>query len=938
MADDFNYWTSKNGYYPQAATPNIDALADKGVFFTDAHSASPVCHPSRNALWSGIHPSTSGITRNGQPFIRDVPGFGNIISLHQYFSQNGYHTYGSGKLWHPSRMDPNNPVVDPTNWDEINSSGTGANGGEYKSYTLAANKAWSWSGNENPITSGNTKDFALASQVADYISNYDKQKPFFIACGLFRPHMPWRSPKEFWDKIDSSNLRPPPGYDPATDGNGSDGKGSAAHRDILGNEKWEDAIHAYLAACALADHNVGVILDSLETSAFDDNTIIIFVGDHGWSLGEKGHWGKFSVNDEANHTTMIIYDPASVGNGQSCAKAVSLQDLYPTLVELCGLPTNTQVEGKSLKPILDKPQSASWTSPILMKYGDTEYMKTQEYRFVENGSDSELYHNASDPYNRTNLYSQNQHAETVSWFRSEMAIHKANGQRIKSELTAKLEAYNYPDTIIPATNVLDKDERFVAETRRSSNYSVRVAQKDQSQEAFVMYTPNPHVGGNLGLSPNTHWTNFSFQGQVDVTVTNLSGNISSCEIFPSKKGHSANINGNQATFSLSTANGQIPLQLSLRINKNDKDPLLIFADPPESDIPDRTDTANVELIDTTDNIEVVRTKLRSAKPYVVFEEGIHSYGTDQTNAYPGYRLPYVSNKKIYLPGGAYVIGTFDGNSVSNSKIYGRGVLSACGKNRLAQSESIPYSMVHQTGNATNQLIEGIVTTDPPHFHLTYRGQVTIDNVKMIGYWHQTDGTVTGDNSIVKNTFMKTNDDYIKVYSQNCYHVNNTMFHQVNGAPFQFCWSSQNGDNNLMEDTYIINSSYSPGENNKLNTAVICARNGSEAITENNTWDGIYIDNGCHKLIGLNAQDESASIFRNFLIKNVELNTGNADSPQDGGSYLMAGDSSNFINIHFENLKINGDPISGTNGDSDLDVDRAIWFNSGGRFSSYSISH
>ena len=950
MADDYNYWTGKNGYYPQAHTPNIDALGDRGVFFTEAHSSSPVCHPSRNALWSGIHPITSGISRNGEAFIRDQAGFENITSLHQYFAQRGYYTYGGGKLWHPGRMDPNNNDVDPGNWHELNSQNTGANGGTYKSYQLTSKSNYAWSGNTNAMTTNNTNDFALATQVADFITNYDKQSPFFVACGLFRPHMPWRSPKEFWDKIDSANLAPPPGYDPTLDE-----PGGAVHQEIVANGKWEDAIHAYLAACALADHNVGVLMDALNSSSFKDDTIIVFVGDHGWSLGEKGHWGKFSVNDEANHTTLIIYDPSSDGNGQLCRKAVSLQDLYPTLLELSGLEPNPLAQGNSLKQILDTPDSVAWNKPIFMKYGDTEYMKTEAFRFIENGDDSELYHNPSDPHQRSNLYGQAQYNDTVSWFRSKLAAFRSEGEAIKTKLAVaptnggpgpknetndpslSLEVYNYPDIIVPPTSVKDGDHDFTAETKRSTQYSVSLSQGDTEKTSYVMFTPNPHKTGGLGLTPDTHWTNFSFEGPIKITVTNLSGPIEQCQVYPSKKAPSIEISGNQVTFRLPSLKDLTPLQLFVRINANDMNPLLLFADPPETDIPNLSDAANVEIIKTTDDVETVKTKLTSPKPYAVFEEGIHSYGNQTGNDYPGYRLPYVSDKKVYLPGGAYVIGTFDGNDVHNSKIYGRGVLSTCGKDRLAQAVSIPYSMIHQSGGGSNQIAEGIITTDPPHFHLTYRGEVVIDNVKMIGYWHQTDGTVTGDNSVVKNTFMKTNDDYIKVYSQNCYHVNNTMFHQVNGAPFQFCWGNQNGDNNLMKDTYLIYSSYNPGANHKKNTAVICARNAPEAITENNTWDGIHIDNGCHKLLGLNAQNEAASIFRNFLIKNVELNTGNADSPQDGGSYLRDGNEINFQNIAFENLTINGDRITGENSGSDIDDDGKVWFIEGGSHASFTQS-
>ena len=494
-----------------------------------------------------------------------------------------------------------------------------------------------------------------------------------------------------------------------------------------------------------------------------------------------------------------------------------------------------------------------------------------------------------------------------------------------------LATYSYPDVIVSPTKVRDEDEVLVAETRRSPFYAVTVTQGGKSEEAYVMYTPNPHESGNLSLSPDTHWTNFSFSGKVTVTVACLQSPVHGVDVYPSRKAPSVVVEGNTASFELDSSTAQLPLQLYLRINDEREHPLFLFADPPEQDVPDRSDSSRVDIIRIGDHIETVRAKLASGKPYAVFEEGVHSWGADTTGEYAGYQLPYPSGKRIYIPGGAYVIGTFDGIDVHDSRVYGRGVLSACGKDRISGLPGIPYSMIHQAGDASDQVIEGIVTTDPPHFHLTFRGQVTVDNVKMIGYWHQTDGTVTGDNSVVKNTFMKTNDDYIKLYSNYSYHENNTMFHQVNGAPFQLCWGSQNGDNNIVKDTYIVFSSYSPGKNHKLNTAIINSRNGSGNVTENNIWDGIYIDNGCHKLIGLNAQDEHDSIFRNFTIRNVYLNTGFADSPQDGGSYLANGDDANFINIQFENLFINGDPITGANPGKDVDGDGKIWFINGGEY-------
>ncbi|MEX0322719.1 MAG: hypothetical protein AB3N63_11205 [Puniceicoccaceae bacterium] len=494
-----------------------------------------------------------------------------------------------------------------------------------------------------------------------------------------------------------------------------------------------------------------------------------------------------------------------------------------------------------------------------------------------------------------------------------------------------LATYSYPEVIVPPTRVMDGDHEVTVETRRSELYGVSVRQAGKAQEAYVMFTPNPHETGNLSASPHTHWTNFSFSGEVTVTVKSLTGPIKSVELYPARKAPSFTIDGNEVSFELDSSDSELPLQLYVRINEERDHPLLVFADPPESDVPDRSNKRKVELIRTTDDIETVRAKLTSKKPYAVFEEGIHQWGNDKTSEYAGYQLPYVSGKRIYIPGGAYVIGTFNGENIHNAKIYGRGVLSACGKDRLPGMPAIPYSMIHQAGEASKQVIEGIVSTDAPHFHLTFRGQVIIDNVKMIGYWHQTDGTVTGNNSVVKNTFMKTNDDYIKLYSDNSYHENNTMFHQVNGAPFQFCWGTQNGDNNMVKDTYIIYSSYGRGDNVKKNTAVINARNAPEQITENNIWDGIYIDNGCHMLIGLNAQGEEKSIFRNFIIRNVILNTGFADAPQDGASYLRDGAAGNFVNIRFENLVINGKPVTGSTSNSDKDGKGKLWCPEGGEY-------
>lgn len=452
MADDFNYWTSKNGYYPLAQTPNLDRLGEKGVFFLDAHCASPVCNPSRNALMSGYRPSTTGITSNAGGFVREKTGFENIISMHQYFMQNGYFTHGAGKLWHPGTM--GGAHTDPENWTSLNRSGSGCQGGNLYRFGLKSKSNYVWSANPNEMTSDNCADLNLALNTAEIISTYHesehKDKPFFIACGVFRPHMPWNAPKEFWDFFKREDILPPKGY------NGE--KGNEVHREIIENNRWEEAIHAYLASCKLADHNIGIMLDALESSSYSSNTIVVFMGDHGWHLGEKGHWGKFSTWDEANHTTMIIYDPIAKGNGRVCKKVVSMQDIYPTLVELAGLPPRTNIEGRSLAPLLENPVCDDWNWPILMSHDNTHYIKTNQYRFISNGDNSFLSNVIDDPYEWNNLYGKPGYDKVVERLHYQMDSMMAIGSSLKGKLLSNYQFVPKPLVIPGVIEAEDYDE------------------------------------------------------------------------------------------------------------------------------------------------------------------------------------------------------------------------------------------------------------------------------------------------------------------------------------------------------------------------------------------------------------------------------------------------------------------------------------------------
>ena len=191
IADDFNHWMSEIGYYPQAITPNLDALAQKGVLFTNAFSPSAICNPSRNAMMSGYRPNTTGHYQNAQGYVRYRPGFANIKTLNQYFSEQAYYTYAGGKIYHPAAM--GGVESDAVHWSGLYTVGGNASpGGDLVNWEADNHYNLGWSiGDFDLNTAGDTK---LANHMAQFVQNYSaanhQGKPFFAAVGFFRPHLP----------------------------------------------------------------------------------------------------------------------------------------------------------------------------------------------------------------------------------------------------------------------------------------------------------------------------------------------------------------------------------------------------------------------------------------------------------------------------------------------------------------------------------------------------------------------------------------------------------------------------------------------------------------------------------------------------------------------------------------------------------------------------
>ncbi len=418
MVDDLNDWAQPFGGHPQAKTPNIKALAEKGVAFQVGSCASPVCNPSRTALLVGRRGHETGITDNADGSFRqsNLSWVKNLVTLPQYFSDNGYETVNQGKIFHTHNFDP-------ISWDKVGPGGQGCNAGP--NVTSVNNTVLTWSQSNSSLTS--TGDYKSADWCANYI-NQAHTKPFFLACGIFRPHLPFHAPKAYYDMFPLSTIQLPAGYKANDLADVGSNMSSNIKSEVDKANKWKEVVQAYLANMAFADACVGHLLDKLAASAYANNTIVVLAGDHGWHLGEKEHFQKFTLWERAVRTTFVIYDP-TMGVTGDCKKSVSLQDIYPTLLDLCSMPTpNFPVRGRSLKPLLQNPELATWNgASISTLRGNNHSLRSDQYRYIRMSSgDEELYDLVNDPWEFTNLKSQPAHAATLTKMKTAMDAMLAN--------------------------------------------------------------------------------------------------------------------------------------------------------------------------------------------------------------------------------------------------------------------------------------------------------------------------------------------------------------------------------------------------------------------------------------------------------------------------------------------------------------------------------
>ncbi len=397
--DDLNHWVGHLGRNPQTKTPNIDRLAKMGVTFTKAYCTAPACNPSRASLMSGQRPSTTGCYNNGQPW---GPGISTDKLLNTHFAKNGYRVHGAGKIYHSSEQ-----------------------GGEWTDYFKGGGK-----GNltRHPSAKDDGVDGIKFSPldvrdedmpdhaVVDYCigkMNEAGEKPFFIAAGLVKPHMPFSVPKKWFDMFPLETIQLPPWREDDLNDVPPAGVKMAGgdHAKILASGRWKEAVQAYLATIAYCDFEIGRLLDAHDKSPQRDNTIICLWSDHGWSLGEKSHWRKFALWEEPTRTVFIWKAPGATTAGGVCGRPVDYSSVYPTFCALTGLPLPAHLDGRDISPLLKNPQAA-WEHPAITTHGkDNHTVRTEDWRYIRYADGGEeLYDETADPLEYTNLASKPEHA------------------------------------------------------------------------------------------------------------------------------------------------------------------------------------------------------------------------------------------------------------------------------------------------------------------------------------------------------------------------------------------------------------------------------------------------------------------------------------------------------------------------------------------------
>ena len=392
--------------HPEMHTPNIDAIAERGTLFTRAYCQYPLCSPSRSSFFTGLRPETTQVLNNRADFREKVP---ESVTLPQHFKANGYHTQSVGRIAHLPRLQ-----------DDANSWSLPSWRPTWIPFDHETTPSWqALDVDDDELRDGKTAKRAI--KVLESLKNHT----FFLAVGFYKPHFPLEAPRKYFELYDTADFTLPASPVPPEDAPAisiHNWSAIRAYADVpqgkepLSDEQALALIRAYAAATSYTDAQIGRVLAQLDALGLTDNTVIVFCSDHGHHLGEQGIWDKMTLFESSLRSPLIVSVPRS--SRAETDALVELVDIFPTLSDVCELPSPSGSEGISLQPVLENPY-LPWKTAAFSQFASGYSIRTARYRYTEWGSNGrrgkELYDYQTDPDETINIAHHPENAELVAY-------------------------------------------------------------------------------------------------------------------------------------------------------------------------------------------------------------------------------------------------------------------------------------------------------------------------------------------------------------------------------------------------------------------------------------------------------------------------------------------------------------------------------------------
>ncbi len=453
--DDQNDWVGPLGGHPLVKTPHLDKLAERGTVFLNAHCQSPLCNPSRTSLMLSLRPTTTGVY-GLSPWFRTLPEWRDRVTLPQYFKANGYTTYTTGKIYHGNA---GGPVARQTEFDVWGpNGGMGAKPPQklIPPTPMGNHPAMDWG--VFPHRDEDKGDYINTSWAIGQLKAAPKEAPMFLALGYYLPHVPCHVTQKWYDLYPDDDSVLPKIL--RNDRDDTPRFSWYLHWElpeprlkwVEENHQWRNLCRSYLASTSFVDAQIGRLLEALQASGRADNTIVIVWGDNGWHLGEKGITGKNTLWSGSTRVP-LIFAGHGVTSGQRCMQPAELLDIYPSLIDLCGLPARDDLEGVSLLPQLKDAQTKRERPAITSHNKGNHAVRSERYRYIHYADGSEEFYDVqADPSEWSNLVKDSRYAGLVAAHRTwmpkpDVPPAKGSADRILTYDAAKDEAV-WEDRII----------------------------------------------------------------------------------------------------------------------------------------------------------------------------------------------------------------------------------------------------------------------------------------------------------------------------------------------------------------------------------------------------------------------------------------------------------------------------------------------------------